>query len=81
MSTKDVIHHKRHTETPLLRASIEHLTNFIVSTPASYDDSWHPSDIWLLSFTIVNVFIGLLGLAYQHQTIIAILSKKPLTKG
>ena len=30
---------------------------------------------------MVNVLIGLFGLAYKHQTIIAILSKKPLTKG
>ena len=84
VSTKDAIRHKRHAETPLLRKSIEDLHDIIAHrinefTPS--ETTWHPADIWLLTFTILNVFIGLLGVAYQHQTIIAILSKKPLTEG
>ena len=84
VSTKDAIRHTRHAETPLLRKSIEDLHDIIAHrinefTPS--ETTWHPADIWLLTFTILNVFIGLLGVAYQHQTIIAILSKKPLTEG
>ena len=83
VSTKDVIRHKRDAETPteLKKEIIENLAHIMASTSNGYDYTWHPSDIWLMSFTIVNVFIGLLGLAYQHQANIAILSKKPLTWG
>ena len=84
VSTKDAIRHKRHAETPLLRKSIEDLHDIIAHRINEFDSTestWHSADIWLLAFTILNVFIGLLGVAYQHQTIIAILSKKPLTEG
>ena len=81
---KNATRHKRHAETPLLRKSIEDLHDIIAYRINEFhptENTWHPADIWLLTFTILNVFIGLLGVAYQHQTIIAILSKKPLTEG
>ena len=77
---KYALQHKRHAEDPtkLEKEIIENLAHIMASTATNYDSTWHPSDIWLMTLTIVNVFLGLLGLIYQHQ---AFFAKKPLTKG
>ena len=83
VSTKEAFWHKRDTEVPtaLEKEIIENRAHIMASTATSDEATWHPADIWLVAFMIVNVLIGLLGLAYKHQTIIDILSKKSLTKG